>query len=78
MLPTFARVYIYGHIGIAGVTIAYTDFTAKRVVYDSRGNFLVNVPSGWSGTLVFNDGEYNPVTYTNLLLNQTINSLTPS
>jgi hypothetical protein len=71
MLPIFARVYIYGHIGIAGVTISYTDFTAKSVVSDSRGNFLINVPSGWSGTLVFSHGIPD-MEFNNILLNQTL------
>jgi hypothetical protein len=44
-------VSIAGNSGVAGVTLSYTDGIAKTVTSDANGNYLINLPLGWSGTI---------------------------
>ena len=45
------RVKIYGNAGAPGVILSYVDGPAKTIAADSLGNYMINVPSGWTGTV---------------------------
>jgi|GEM_PF-1515068 len=40
-----------GTVGVAGVTLAYSDGTPKTVISDGSGNYIITVPSGWAGVI---------------------------
>ena len=42
---------ISGNAGVAGATLSYFDGTAKTAYADDAGNYTINVPPGWSGTV---------------------------
>ena len=46
-----ALVTISGNAGAGGVTLSYTDGTAKKVTTDDSGNYSFTEPYNWSGTV---------------------------
>jgi hypothetical protein len=80
--PTFVTYTISGNTGQGGVTLSYTDGTAKTVVSDSSGNYSIVLPFGWSGTITPFKAGYNfsPVnrSYSNLSGNQPGQNFTAS
>jgi len=42
---------ISGTVGVSGVTLSYTDGTAKTVTSAADGSYSFSVPAGWTGTL---------------------------
>jgi hypothetical protein len=66
---------ISGNAGIAGATLSYTNGTPLTVTSDASGNYSINVPSGWTGTVTPSKPGYSfaPVnrSYTNVTANQT-------
>jgi len=66
---------ISGTAGQPGVTLAYTDGSAKTVVSASNGAYTLTVPSGWSGTVTpsLTGYSFSPAnrSYTALSSNQT-------
>ena len=69
-------VTITGNAGTAGVTLSYTDGTAKTVTSDGSGNYVINVPVSWSGKVVPSKAgvlSFSPAsrTYTGLVSGQT-------
>ncbi len=66
---------VSGNASRSGVTLSYTDGTAKTVTSDSSGNYSLNVASNWSGTITPSLPGYTFTpsnrSYTNLLANQT-------
>ena len=73
---------VAGNAAIAGVTLSYTDGTAKTVTSASDGSYALTVPALWSGTVTPSKDGYlfSPAlfTYTNLLANQTAKNHTAS
>jgi uncharacterized repeat protein (TIGR02543 family) len=65
---------ISGNAGISGVTLSYSDGTAKTVTAGSGGAYTLTVSYNWSGTVTpsFSGYTFNPVSriYTNVLTNQ--------
>ena len=54
-IQNFAAIPAYtisGNVRVPGVTLSYTDVTAKTVTSDANGNYAIVVPAGWSGTVV--------------------------
>lgn len=43
---------ISGNAGLASANLYYTDVTLKSVTADGTGNYVITVPSGWSGKIV--------------------------
>ena len=82
-IQNFTAVVAYtisGNVGIAGVTLSYTDGTPQTVMSDSGGNYIIIIPSGWSGTVtpsktgyVFSPASRN---YSNVTANQTAQNYT--
>jgi hypothetical protein len=70
-----ALVTISGNAGIAGVTLSWTDGSAKTTTADGSGNYSFTVSYNWSGTVTpsLTGFTFNPVnrTYTNIVTNQT-------
>jgi predicted outer membrane repeat protein len=69
------RVYtIYGNAGAAGVTLSYVDGTSKTVTSDSGGNYSIQVPEHWSGTITPSKSSHiftpSSRTYTDIVANQ--------
>jgi hypothetical protein len=68
---------ISGNAGVAGATLTYTGGSTSA---DGSGNYLLTVPSGWSGTVTPSMAGYTftPVnrTYTNVISNQTAQNYT--
>ena len=66
---------ITGNAGAPGVTLSYTDVTAKTVTADGAGVYTISIPYGWSGTVTpsLTFYTFDPVSrpYTNVLSNQT-------
>jgi hypothetical protein len=66
---------ITGNAGVAGVTLTYTDGSPQFVTADGSGNYSLNVPSGWSGTVTPHKIGYSftpaSKSYSNVLSNQT-------
>ncbi len=57
---TAERVYtISGNAGISGATLSYTDGTAKTVVSDANGNYSLQVPENWTGTVTPSRSNYD-------------------
>ncbi|MBP6179305.1 MAG: SBBP repeat-containing protein, partial [Anaerolineales bacterium] len=46
-----APITISGNVGVSGVTLSYTDGTAKTVTSGADGSYSFSVPAGWTGTL---------------------------
>ncbi len=69
MTPT-----ISGNAGVAGVTLSYTDGTAKTAISDGSGNYSFTVSYNWSGTVTPSKTGYTftPTnrTYTNVVTNR--------
>ncbi|MEI6291780.1 MAG: hypothetical protein WCP19_15270, partial [Chloroflexota bacterium] len=42
---------IRGNTGSSSVTLTYTDGTEKTVVSDKKGNYVINVPVNWTGSV---------------------------
>jgi lysyl endopeptidase len=65
---------ITGNVGIAGTILTYTDGTSQFVTVDGSGNYSINVPFGWSGTVTPHKIGYSftpaSKTYTNVQNNQ--------
>jgi hypothetical protein len=49
--PTAINLTLSGNTGLAGVTLSYTDGTAKTVVSGSNGAYSFTVPFNWSGSI---------------------------
>ncbi|SHN57818.1 DUF4073 domain-containing protein [Desulfitobacterium chlororespirans] len=71
---------ISGNAGIGGAVLSYNDGTAKTVTADSSGIYLLDVPSGWSGTVAPSKSGYTftPASYTygSINANQTSQNFT--
>ena len=65
---------ISGNAGIAGVTLSYTNGTAKTVTADASGDYSFSVPYNWSGTVTPSLAGYtfSPTskTYSSIAANQ--------
>ena len=65
---------ISGNAGASGVTLSYTDGTAKTVTSDGSGNYSVTVSNNWSGTITPSKTGYTfsptSLTFTNVAANQ--------
>lgn len=73
--PVFSPLpIISGNTGTSGVTLSYTDGSAKFVVSDLSGAYSFSVSSGWSGTITPSKTGFvfNPVAkiYSNVLADQ--------
>ena len=66
---------ISGNVGVAGVTLTYTDGTEKTVESTTGGDYTLTVSYNWSGTVVptLENYTFDPVetVYTNVLADQT-------
>lgn len=66
---------ISGNTGISGVTLTYTDGAQKTVSSDSSGNYSIQVPANWSGTITPSKTgvTFTPASraYTNVTANKT-------
>jgi alpha-tubulin suppressor-like RCC1 family protein len=66
---------ISGSTGPGGVTLSYTDGTAKTVTSASNGSYTITIHYGWSGTVTPSKTGYtfSPAnrTYTNVITNKT-------
>jgi len=73
-------VTLKGNTGVAGVTLAYMDNGPKSVMSDGSGNYTINVPSGWTGTVTPKKigYQFTPVnkSYSNVQSNQTAQNYT--
>jgi hypothetical protein len=49
---------ISGNAGVAGASLSYFDGTAKTAFADDSGNYTINVPPGWSGTVTPSKPSY--------------------
>ena len=71
---------ISGNAGVAGVTLSYTDGTAKTATSGSGGSYSFAVSYNWSGTVTPSLAGYafSPTyrSYTNVLANQTSQNYT--
>ena len=71
---------ISGNAGAAGVTLSYTDGSAKTATADGSGNYTFTVSYNWSGTVTPSLTGYTFIpanrTYTNVLANQTSQNYT--
>jgi uncharacterized repeat protein (TIGR02543 family) len=66
---------ISGNAGIAGVTLSYTDGTAKTATADASGNYSFTVFYNWSGSVTVGKSGFtfipSNLTYANVQANQT-------
>jgi hypothetical protein len=66
---------VSGNAGVAGATLSYVVETMQTAVADATGNYLLTVPTNWSGTITpIKQGYiFSPAsrTYANVLANQT-------
>ena len=73
---------ISGNVGVGGVTLSYTDGTAKTVTSANDGSYSLSVSYNWSGTVTPSKTCYtfNPlsITYSNVTTNQTAQNYTYS
>jgi len=74
--------FIEGNTGVGWVTLSYTNGTPQTINSDGAGNYSIEVPAGWSGTITpshpcyaFGPGDR---TYSNLTANQTSQNFTPT
>jgi hypothetical protein len=65
---------VSGNAGVAGATLSYVVETMQTTVADATGNYLLTVPTNWSGTITpIKQGYiFSPAsrTYTNVLADQ--------
>ena len=73
---------ISGNVGVAGVTLSYTDGTPKTVISQVNGNYSLTVLAGWSGTVTpthrcftFNPASRN---YNGIAANLTTQNYSPT
>ncbi len=79
--PNYTAVYIpssytlTGTTSVGGVTLSYTDGTAKTTTSDNSGNYSITVPCNWSGTITPSKTGFifSPTkrAYTNVITNLT-------
>jgi len=73
---------ISGNTGVAGVTLAYTEYGPKSVQADGSGNYTITVSSGWMGTVTPKKigYQFTPAnkSYSNVQTNQTAQNYTAS
>jgi len=74
---------ISGNVGVAGVTLSYTEAGApKSVLADASGNYTIKVPFGWTGTVTPKQigYQFTPInkSYTNVQFNQIAQNYTAS
>jgi hypothetical protein len=71
---------ITGNAGIAGVTLSYTDGSAKTATADGSGNYSFTVSYNWSGTVTpsLTGYSFSPANkvYSNVLSNQSTQNYT--
>ena len=70
---------ISGNAGVAGVTLSYTDGTAKTSTSQADGSYSLQVSYGWSGTVTPSHACYTFIlsnTYSNVITNQTAENYT--
>jgi hypothetical protein len=72
---------ISGNAGVAGVTLSYTTFgTPKSVLSQANGNYVLQVPGGWTGTVTPSHScfTFTPVShsYSSVSANQTAQNYT--
>jgi hypothetical protein len=71
---------ISGNAGVGGVTLSYTDGSAKTAAADSNGNYSFSVSYAWSGTVTPSKAGYTftptSKSYTNVTANQTAQNYT--
>jgi hypothetical protein len=69
-----------GNAGASGVTLSYTDSTAKTAISAADGSYTIKVPPNWSGTVTPTHPCYtfSPAsrTYTSVTANQTAQNYT--
>ena len=77
--PNVSSYVISGNAGVGGATISYPGGSS---VTDGSGNYLISIPSGWSGTVTpshpcysFSPGNSS---YTNITADQTWQNFTPT
>jgi hypothetical protein len=79
---TFITYTISGNVGVAGVTLLYTDVTQQFAASDAAGNYSITVPQGWSGTITPRraGNSFSPAnrSYTSLAASQTAQNFTAS
>jgi predicted outer membrane repeat protein len=51
-------IMISGNVGVAGVSLSYTDAIPKTVTADNNGNYSIIVSVGWSGTVTPSKRDY--------------------
>ena len=73
---------ISGNVGVAGVTLSYTDGTPQTATSESNGNYSFVVPSNWSGTVTpshpcFSFSPAN-LSYSNVTSDQPLQDYTPT
>ncbi|HLN55468.1 MAG TPA: discoidin domain-containing protein, partial [Bacteroidales bacterium] len=68
---------ITGNTGVAGVTLSWNDAGVKTTVSDANGDYTINVPPGWSGTVTPSLAGYSftpaNISYMNVLTDQVQN-----
>src|SRR5258706_278404 len=73
---------IAGNVGVAGVTLSYTDGTPKTATSQSDGSYSFQVSNHWSGTVIPTQACYtfSPTnkSYGSVITNQTAQDYTPS
>jgi hypothetical protein len=66
---------VSGNTGVGGVVLSYTYIAPKTVISQTDGSYSIQVPSGWSGTVIPSKNGYifSPAnrTYSNITGNQT-------
>ena len=66
-----------GGVGVGGVTLSYTDESAKTVITNPDGTYTITVPENWSGTVTPSKTNYTFIqtskTYTPVTANCTDN-----
>ena len=77
-----ALVDISGNVGVAGVTLSYTDGTARTVMSLTNGSYSLPVSYNWSGTVTPTHVcfTFNPTNlpYSNVTIPQTAQDYTPT
>jgi hypothetical protein len=80
---TATAVYsISGNVGVAGVTLGYTDDVPKTVTSESNGDYTIVIPTNWSGTVTPSHPcfSFTPtdLSYSNLSADQPGQDYTPA
>jgi hypothetical protein len=77
-----AFVTISGNVGVAGVTLSYTDGVVKTAISQSNGSYSFPVPYNWSGTVTPTHAcfTFSPTvkSYGSVAANQTAQDYVPS